>query len=464
MNAHRRHYRIGFLLPALFTFISIAQAAEPPRLTGHWVNPFGKTVKLGWSITSEWIWKPSGKESPSEQPALRIWILTPLNITIEKIQGTGFETVVDPPAPAGSPEKEGKTIAFDVAEPKIFQATFQFKDGESKSQTISLVVQFIPREPALLVHERCTEAGIEAITEPSKAVYFFSALDCEYKGDDLTLHVFYSNDAAWKGADFKAKSQERDAGWNRFDISESDLSSLPKSVLGHFKVASKSNARITRTVVSRSFLSHEPQKIRLNGGLSSTYLNYAEGPFNIKLTEWALTGKTSLFVPLISDLFDTELSIFGTLLPLTHSPSELEAARFIGVNFRIGYQTPLGVRTLTLHILGGWYYWGMIVPENAYGVKFLSGPQIFTMIRNSPRFGRGFTVYTKFAPIATSVSSASFANRELAIGSSIELSNPQASRKISATLDIAHTYFALETEGNSMSLLSVSLGISIGIF
>jgi hypothetical protein len=150
-----------------------------------------------------------------------------------------------------------------------------------------------------------------------------------------------------------------------------------------------------------------------------------------------------------------------TLLPVLHSPDSIVSARFYGANARAGWQLPFSPGGLAFTLSAGWYFWGMLVPGSAFGVSFLSGPQLFLLARGNLKDGRVYSIYLKFAPISAGFTP-SFSNRELAAGGAYPLSKAGAAHPLSLTLDFADAAFTSADGLNSLRLTSASLGVQMG--
>jgi hypothetical protein len=96
-----------------------------------------------------------------------------------------------------------------------------------------------------------------------------------------------------------------------------------------------------------------------------------------------------------------------------------------------------------------------------YGIKTLSGPQLFITMINSQAGHAGWWVYTKYAFIADRLR-LSNGGSEFAMGGGIELS-ARETKPYSLTLDIAHAQFALSDGSALMHLLSVTFGVQKGL-
>jgi hypothetical protein len=203
----------------------------------------------------------------------------------------------------------------------------------------------------------------------------------------------------------------------------------------------------------------------LSGNLGWTYLDYQEDINQLQLSEVSLTTKLNAHYKLIPNQLTLSGSIFANVLPVYFSSaSTTQSARFFGVSGRIGYQLPIPTSGVIWSLLGGWYVWGMLVSNQAYGVKQLAGPMAMIHAKIPTALKRPTYAYFKFAPISTQGGQISFQYRELAFGLGHQLNAPHSGRDWTLTLDLSHTQASSIEAQNSLKLLSLSLGIQSSLF
>lgn len=210
---------------------------------------------------------------------------------------------------------------------------------------------------------------------------------------------------------------------------------------------------------------NNPKRFGLSANVGFTYLSYQEEVDHLHLTEVTLTAKANAHYVLLPNQFTLSASIFANLVPLYFSSdTTTDRARFFGFSGRIGYQLPIHTPGVTWSLIAGWYTWGMMVPNDAYGVKQLGGPMVMLHAKFPTWFKRPSSAYLKYAPISAEPGQFSLQYRELAFGFAHQLTSLSASRDWTLTLDIAQTKAASVEAGNSLNLLSVSLGIQSTLF
>lgn len=148
-------------------------------------------------------------------------------------------------------------------------------------------------------------------------------------------------------------------------------------------------------------------------GVGPTMISYTETGVE-DYSSIVLTGKAGYSRMLFSPKWSVGISGYLTLLPIQESYAA--SARFLGLNFRLGYNflsVPLPWR-VSLHV--GSYYATMIVAHNAFGFENVNGPQIYPVVQRLFNKGKSVRGYFKLSPLSTNSAGLSFASRELAFG------------------------------------------------
>ena len=196
-----------------------------------------------------------------------------------------------------------------------------------------------------------------------------------------------------------------------------------------------------------------------SAGLSASLISYQETEVD-DYSENALTAKLSYSYLLIPPAWDLAASCYFTLLPLRSSNGII--ARFLGLNFRVGYILPFIKSPWQMHVLAGMYYTTMFVTTNSFGFRNLAGPQFFPVITRAFKNGSSMTGYFKFSPISSGFAIRSFSNRELAFGLSYALALPNK-HPLSFSLDVANVHFKLDRYlGITYDSSSISFGAGYG--
>lgn len=177
-----------------------------------------------------------------------------------------------------------------------------------------------------------------------------------------------------------------------------------------------------------------------SAGLALTSIGYSETGLQ-DYSSISLTGKGGVNYVLTPGKWDAGLSTFITLLPLTKSAPT--AARFWGVNGRVGYTLPGIAAPWSLQIMGGWYYTTMFVSGNTFGFRHMNGPQIFPVLRKQFDKTSTGSAYLKYSPVSGGGAKLNaLSNREIAGG-------------------VAYTFLAWEKKYLTLGADLASLQISI---
>ncbi len=231
----------------------------------------------------------------------------------------------------------------------------------------------------------------------------------------------------------------------------------------------RQNCKISREGLNGEGIAVAKPKIkptRWDLGLGQTWSSFSETN-RPSVSQLSLTGKAAFHYAIEDTLWGIGASAYGTILPLLQSPSNLAAARFLGINLRGSYRlsertkwTPGG---FTLATSAGWYYWSMVVSDLSYGLKYVFGPQVFVSGSHPTPYGT-LQIYTKFAPLSTG-GVPSLGDAELAIGASHTVPREWEliflPEKTSITFDLSTLSVDTTIPKRSVTLTTVSLGLSV---
>jgi hypothetical protein len=194
-----------------------------------------------------------------------------------------------------------------------------------------------------------------------------------------------------------------------------------------------------------------------NAGVSVSTLSYAQTGV-AGFSQIAVTAKGAMTYYFLPSRWDLGLSAYFTALPLSTNISGT-SARFIGVNFRVGYSTPWLHDPWRLNLLAGGYYASMFVSGSLFGYRNLSGPQLFPTLSRSLGGGDSLIFYGKFSPVTDGAQLLSLSNREIA-GGATWLHPLQGRHSIAGSLDASQLRFS--SADTTIQSTSLSLGASYG--
>jgi hypothetical protein len=196
-------------------------------------------------------------------------------------------------------------------------------------------------------------------------------------------------------------------------------------------------------------------------GLSIGYAltSYRQPIQNISLSDKGITLKLGLRVPLLSNKLWADGKLSGFLNTENNSRS-IPPAHFFDANARLGYQLPISIGNLEWSTYLGTYLWKMLVKDEAYGIKFLSGPQVFLTARTDSLAKTQFFGHFKYAMMVNTDGSIKFSDRDFAIGGGIQIFRFQR-RPVFLSLDIDQMNFSAIDSNFQLSLLTTSMGLSI---
>lgn len=466
--------------PLTAPLINPGGAAPPPRPTGaspvaesvnnaslllRWVDARGKLYKGANVSRMQWVWSKMTENDAQESPALRLWVSSqlPADWTPTKMSADGI-TVIEP-------YTKGQTSRM-VIDLRTGKGTlrFEFLDRNQRAIEMLLSIQVTVGRPYVLIKPECGKQDLRFLVHKTEARHLFVGLNCIDLKDSFDIYFFRSKDSGWNNAEGLIRF---DPG-NRFVSFKYHVKKPKEQTVYSQRLFRVGTVDEWGGLTEYSVFYHPkvaPKRIYASAGMGVTYYVYNEKLLGQTLTQISFTGKVSAGYRLIPKLLDIAFNMFGNVLSVSHSPSTfadgepLPYARFYGINGRLGYRLPIDMGATEFMFLTGLYYWSMnVTPTDTgqtYGVKTLSGPQLFITMVNSSAGRAGFWMYTKFAMISDQFSITTLGNRELAVGGGFELS-PRENKPWAVTLDIAHAAFSKVEKGveiNNMSLLSITGGV-----
>jgi hypothetical protein len=200
-----------------------------------------------------------------------------------------------------------------------------------------------------------------------------------------------------------------------------------------------------------------PARFSWSGGLGVSSISYLQTSVP-DFSQLGLTAKVGVNYRFVPSRWDLGLSTYLTALPLSSNLAGTKA-RFVGVNFRVGYATPWLRGPWHLSLQAGGYYASMFVSGSEFGYRNLSGPQVFPAITRTLARGDLLQGYFKFSPVTDGTQLLSLSNRELAVGASY-VQVTRAKRHLVYSLDWSQLHFG--TSGSEISSTSISLGLGYG--
>jgi hypothetical protein len=428
----------------------------------------GRVVEFPWTVGSLWIWAPytqkdpeaekSGSTLPPERPFLRTWVeVRPPHALVEAKSKRG--TLVLGASDAPFKPKRGVSFSIDSDTPTN-QVSLKLKDEKGETREYTFFLNTAVKKPLFWVHQTCKDLGyqLNKKSDPD-GKFLYTALYCTEQGDSANLYLFTSPDAEVRSADVPGR-KGKGTGWTHYFM----RTPAKARALGTIVVSAK-GAKET-SAYAMSFAPIEAKsRLAVSAGLGGTVMAYTEGPTPVHVSEFGLTGKFIASYTVVQDLLDLGGNAFFTLVPagLKVSSAQLPLARFYGINGRAGLLLPATPfnRLYTLSL--GWYFWGMLVSNQLYGVQALNGPQAFLSMRTPYSGPRSYFAYLKLAMMAEGTRLQSLSNREVALGGGYQLDARFANAPMTLTLDVAQAKFTSEVQGNTLRLMSVSLGVQFGL-
>lgn len=193
-------------------------------------------------------------------------------------------------------------------------------------------------------------------------------------------------------------------------------------------------------------------------GANFSQIQYQESGLTA-FSQQAVTIKGGLSRKVFGDCCSLGASAYYTLLPVSGG-WEGNKIRFLGLNFRFGFQLLGAPSRWTISLLPGWYYTTTISSgPQLFGFKDMAGPQLFPAFRYALANGNTVGFYGKLSPVFSQNGGFSFANREMALGGTYAWGLKSGNR-VAVTLDLAWFTLDLAAESIFIKSNSSSLGLS----
>lgn len=448
-TARRKKSVLGALKPLK----EEAPKLPPAQINVKWIGPRGDLQKLDWPIQHRWVWAPLNPKFKVPIPVLRTWVQLPDLYAIKSVTGTALKFHQNPKNSPFSGKNEVVALDTNLV---TTQASLQLENPQGKLEEFGLILELAPGEPIAWTHQSCLDLNLSLEKRKGTARFLYTSITCKDRGEAMELFLMHSPESNLVHTTIPKKIRET-PDYTRFRIKKP--TGKAKKILALFEIANQNNQDTNQYSLEIKEETNKPRSFSFNFGLSVSSLNYKEEFNNLKLTELGLTGKVGANWA-VARWLSLSGNFFMTLWPISHSPSTIEAARFYGVNGRVGFRLPFQTGSLEYFFSIGWYFWGMLVPSKNYGLQQLAGPQAFLTISKPPTRSRAFYIYFKIAPISDSTSSLGLANREIAGGFGYQLNTPRpGSHSLMLTVDLANTSFDLATLNNKIELTSISGGL-----
>jgi hypothetical protein len=475
------------------------------------VDSLGKvqTLPEGMKKESEWVWLPAADGSDGRFPVLRTWLSlsSPMQLETGVVAEQDRERYTELRSAAGQDSPRGNWY-FDSV-PGRSSVLIQWRDSIGQHQA-NLLIRFRRggKHPVWL-HPDCREHGLRAvISDRAKAATVFSesddyvAIDClQAEGDGVSrIHVQASRglklggstviQASGRGLKDVGTSSKSNRGSISFLTPEFNEGGPPASrkliagveLLGalpqeaHFDIG----LILVRALGAGRGVPRKPLSWQAGAQFSS--LTYTEKTFDgatrAASSEVGLTLKTSVdWRPGAARARDQGEwarwsfggNIFGTALVLTSTQTGAvldsteisNPPRYLGANLKASRRLNSFHSNWDLQAALGVYFWGMLVPSVNYGILGLAGPELILAAHRSARAERQWGGYIKVARPGNGLGFDFNTGRELAIGADYQLNAASSKRRYLLTLDIADTFFSIQTDDRAMSLVSISTGLSV---
>lgn len=344
------------------------------------------------------------------------------------------------------------TINLETLLPSKSGTEKEKSEGIRKSRTFLL--SWVPSKTEFLVHPSCAEAGLRFYlkTEPKagagRSPYFAAWCNSKSKSVvDLEFSYLGKEPPTSFGSIHLTSARIRESSFEAMlPVSSVKTDSL---LLGSVKTEGSESLIY--------FAPPEPSRLQTSVALQASLLRYLEPTHPIQLSEIGLLGKVSASYR-VSSRWDISANGFVTLLPiLLSSTNDQDAARFWGLNGRIGYLLP-SPSAFSMGIAIGYYLMGLQTSGN-YGIPLALGPQVFLTASALPGSARIWFLYLKYA-LLTDSPNPNFSNHEIAVGGGYLIAKCWH-LPLLGVLDISEASFSTSDGLHSLFWMTGSLGAQL---
>lgn len=192
---------------------------------------------------------------------------------------------------------------------------------------------------------------------------------------------------------------------------------------------------------------------KVSVGIGPTLISYKETGV-ADYSSIVLTGKANYSRSVFSANWSIGVSGFFTLLPLTENYSA--SARFLGLNFRLGYHFLKIPPPWAISLQVGSYYTTMFVSGNQFGFENVNGPQLYPVVQRTLEDGKSVRGYFKLSPLTANTSGFSFGSRELALGLDYVFLNKR-NKPLSVQVDFSDLLLKLTDQTITTKTFSTSI-------
>lgn len=439
--------------PALASPTAAPLVSRFPTAAIDWIDPRGKLVSFGKQLESKWLWGKVSETDAVERLFLRVWLEIPAGYQVRSWHGTVARLLV-----------QGQRITVDILS-TLSQAELTLKGPGDKNFYVTALVRVTQQVPLYWIDASCTALrfGVGRNAN-SRGNFLYLAAKCREDGDSVELTLLHSSDARLGDGNLPPR-EAAGTGWVRYRVKRPalDAGSAAKpglTTLAQFTLTDPEQKSEVHALLAFPS-TDKPRRWIASASLGVTTMLYNEEPDTRNLTELGITAKANASFSILPRTLDVGANGFFTLVPflLDRAPPETPPTRSYGINGRLGYRVPIDAWGADYFVMAGWYFWGMLVPDNSYGLAFLTGPQIFLTLRKPLPHGQSFAVYFKLAPMSDAWTF-KLSNRELAFGGSFSPGWKILGRGVSFTLDIANAAFQSELVNNSIQMTTFSLGFA----
>ncbi|MBL7715579.1 MAG: hypothetical protein JNL01_08935 [Bdellovibrionales bacterium] len=225
--------------------------------------------------------------------------------------------------------------------------------------------------------------------------------------------------------------------------------------IGLFREKGKSEVSFMMRVKVEDAELGSSSKPGLNLGAAFDFANYSEQPFDISTTQFGLALVGDYMMP-VHPKWRLIGSFRFTALPFSSSASNLPLARYYGVGVQGSYALEkLKWMNLDWRIGLGPLLWGMLVPNSAYGVSSVFGPQLVFGGASKEINSNYKAMGIRFAYLGNGI--------DVRARYETSLFAAEGNRPWFIFYELSYASFSNPTQGNSLTLIHGAVGFRVSM-
>lgn len=487
---------LGSLFPAAAGAEDPQPRQRPAEARAAWSDEMDRPLEVPFTSKGRWLWVRS-PVAKLKRPVYRLQVEFPPGHRVRILQRQKMKAEI-----FQIPRKEVRTsLIADTISPSS-SLLLEVTDPPGDKKRVRLSLRLTAEKTRLWTHRSCADERLFLRNEATEnqTPFLYVAANCRREGQELNVTLVWSDDGdpgkislsdllgrqinivvpdSGKGGEPTARADRWNATWMNFSLPLESPDSHPSldkirapASLGDLFLKAPDDPRPESSFSIEWMPRRERRSWNWQAQLGLAAYSYSERAESLKVNQTAMTGQVSVQHRLQNSRFDFEGRMGASLFPVnfavtsTDSSIPATAPRFYQGDADFGYLVPRAAlleSTPNLRFFLGAQFWGMVVPENRYGVRLIMGPQIGA--RFFGEYGpqrRQWLVQTSFAPFSEKVIAVQTKSHKIDIRGAYELTGPMANHPVSLIGDLEWISMDFAEKNNGFQSFTSSVGLKMG--